>query len=138
MHTSTATEQKDPDHPFVQVHEYEPMPSVHVAPLRHGDDTHSFTFTAQVYPAHALLQTHEKEATRSMHTPLCRHGPDAHSSISLRQVPDGESVYPSAQVQEYFAMPCVQVAPLRHGDDAHSLTLVAQMVPLKPAAHVQV
>ena len=68
--------------------------------------------------------------------PAWRHGSEAHSSNSLKHVPAGTSVKPAAHVQVYLLVPCVQVAPFKHGVDAHSLMSVEHTDPEYPALHV--
>ena len=42
-----------------------------------------------------------------------------------------------AQAKKFAEAPCEQVPPLRHGDEAHSLRSVWQVVPVKPGAQTQ-
>ena len=62
----------------------------------------------------------------------------AHSFTSVQHVPTGTSAYPAAQAHEYAPILCVQVAPFRHGDDAHSSASASQLMPAYPKAQVHV
>jgi len=146
-HSFTSTSQCEPAKPATHVQVYcttqaafVHLPSVHVAPFMQGAEEHSATAEQIKQPflvSYPGWQTHS-----CFFTPTWIHSASfgsqlfslvEHLSTSVVQsAPAHESAH--VHVKPFTAS--VHVAPFEHGDDKHSLSFVAQFLPLQPFAQM--
>lgn len=94
----------DPRRPLGQMQVKPPMPSMHVAPPRHGCGEHSFTLIRQSGPENPCAQTHRNQPGPDSQVPPLWHGWSWHWSIDSAY-PDCRSVHnlPANHIHRYSA-----------------------------------